>query len=100
MTEIIAATTNAVTGASTAFTTTNRGFWLHASGFRSERRGEHATVKRVGPSGEWEAVTNKEGEIRVSAYPNTIFVDLPAGTYQIDKTATAISASIGYEEES
>lgn len=100
MTEIIAATTNAVTGASTAFTTTNRGFWLHASGFRSERRGEHATVKRVGPSGEWEAATNKDGEIRVSAYPNTIFVDLPAGTYRIDKTETAGNASVGYEEES
>lgn len=100
MTEIIAATTNEVTGASTAFTTTNRGFWLHASGFRSERRGEHATVKRIGPSGNWEAVTNKDGEIRVSAYPNTIFVDLPAGTYRIDKTETTGNASVGYEEES
>ena len=100
MVEIIAATTNAVAGASTAFTTSNRGFWLHASGFRSERRGEYATVQRVGPSGEWENATNDKGEIRVSAYPNTIYVDLPAGTYRIDKTATDAAASVGFEEES
>lgn len=88
--------TSAVSGESTAFTTTGRGFWAHGSGFSY---GETATIMRVGPSGEWEPATNERGQIFVSAYPNTVFVDLPAGTYRVNKTATANESSFGWEEE-
>jgi hypothetical protein len=97
ITSKISATIEAVSGADTAFTTTNRGFWLHGHGFAF---GESATVMREFPSGTWGPATNETGEIAVSAFPNVIFADLPAGTYRIDKTVTAIAASVGYEEES
>lgn len=93
----ISATTDAVSGADTAFTTNNRGFWLHGHGFSF---GESATVMREFPSGTWGPATNETGEIAVSAFPNLVFADLPAGTYRIDKTETANAASVGYEEAS
>ena len=95
ITSIIAATTEAETGSSTAFTTTARGFWLHGHGFSF---GESARVMREFPAGTWGLVTNNTGEIAVSAYPNVVFADLPAGTYRIDKGETANSASVGFEE--
>jgi hypothetical protein len=97
ITSKISATTEAASGAGTAFTTTARGFWLHGHGFSY---GESARVMREFPSGTWGPATNESGEIAVSAFPNVIFADLPAGTYRIDKTVTAIAASVGYEEAS
>ena len=96
MNTIIAATIEKVSGAGTEFTTTARGFWLYGSGFAP---GEYAVVDGLGPDGVYRQVTNNGGGIYVSAAPNTVFVDLPAGTYRIDKTATALAASVGYEED-
>ena len=95
ITSIIAATTEAETGSSTAFTTTSRGFWLHGHGFSF---GESARVMREFPSGTWGPATNETGEIAVSAFPNLVFSDLPAGTYRIDKGETENPASVGFEE--
>ena len=95
ITPIIAATTEAVTGSSTAFTTTTRGFWLHGHGFSF---GESARVMREFPAGTWGPVTGSPGDIAVSAYPNVVFADLPAGTYRIEKGETANPASVGFEE--
>jgi hypothetical protein len=96
ITAIIEDETAAVSGAATEFTTTSRGFWLTGDYFAP---GESALVERVGPSGDYQPATNKDGQIYLSANPNTIFCDLPAGTYRINKTVTALPASVGYEEE-
>lgn len=97
ITSKISATTEAASGAGTAFTTLNRGFWLHGHGFGY---GESATIMREFPSGIWAPATNEMGNIAVSAHPNVVFADLPAGTYRINKTATNLAASVGYEEAS
>lgn len=96
MNTIIAATIEKVSGEATEFTTTARGFWLYGSGFAP---GEYAVVEGIGPGGVYRQVTNNGGGIYVSAAPNTVFVDLPAGTYRVEKTATALAASVGYEED-
>ena len=96
MEPIIEATTEKISGAGTEFTTTARGFWLYGSGFAP---GEYAVVEGIGPDGAFRQVTNNGGGIYVSAAPNTVFVDLPAGTYRIEKTASALAASVGYEED-
>lgn len=96
ITSKIAATTDAVSGESTAFTTTSRGFWLYGDGFA---HGESAVVMRPNVAGNgFEPATNKNEVLGVSATPNTAFIDLPAGTYRLDKTATASPAAVGYEE--
>lgn len=95
ITPIISATANEVSGAGTEFTTGSRGFWLHGHGFSF---GEKATVMREFPSGTWGPATNETGEMAVSSFPNLVFVDLPAGTYRLNKPATANAASVGYEE--
>lgn len=101
---IITATTAAVSGESTNFTTTQRGFWLHCSGFggiADNYTVEKATVQRIGrPGGSYEDATNDSGTISVGARPNSVYVDLPAGTYQINKTPTKAAASVSYEMES
>lgn len=96
MEPIIESTIERVPGEVTEFTTTGRGFWLYGSKFAP---GEYAIVEDIGPDGDWRAVTNNGGGIYVSAAPNTVFVDLPAGTYRIEKTATALAASVGYQED-
>lgn len=93
---IIAATKEAVSGETTEFTTEDRGFWLYGDHFSP---GESAILERVGPSGDYIAATNSDGQIFVSAKPNTVFVDMPAGTYRIRKGATNVAASVGYEVE-
>lgn len=95
MTPIIEATVETVTGAATAFTTTDRGFWLYGSKFTSLT--EKAILMGVGADGEWEEKTNENGVIFVGAAPNTVYVDLPAGTYRIKKSKTALAASVSYE---
>jgi len=95
METIIEATIEKVSGEATEFTTTVRGFWLYGSSFAP---GEYAIVEDIGPDGEWRQVTNNGGGLYVSAAPNTAFIDLPAGTYRIHKTATALAASVGYQE--
>lgn len=96
ITQIISATVNAVAvSAATEFTTTDRGFWLKGAGFAE---GEMAVVYGLGPDGTtFRPETNKGGVFAVSAFPNTIFCDLPAGVYRVGKVATAFAASVGYE---
>lgn len=96
ITSIIAATKNAVAaGAPTEFTTTTRGFWLKGAGFAA---GEVAVVLGLGPDGTtYRPETNENGPFGVTEFPNTVFCDLPAGTYRISKVATAAEASVGYE---
>lgn len=94
ITNIIEATTEAVSGATTEFTVAGS-FWLHGDYFE---HGESAVVERVGPSGDWIQATNESRKIAVSNTPNTMYVELPAGTYRILKTATRLEASVGYEE--
>ena len=96
MTTIIAATTAAVSGVSTAFTTTARGFWLYGSKFSLT---EFAAIERLGPSGEWETATNDSKPLAVSAFPNTTYIDLPAGTYRIKKSVTVLAASVSWSAE-
>ena len=84
--------TDAVSGVSTAFTTTNRGFWLYGKGFAS---GEYG---RVLDTDLGEVATNNAGPIEVSANPNMVFVDAPAGDYQLVKSKTASAASMGIKE--
>ena len=43
-------------------------------------------------------MTNKDGVIMVSAFPNTVLVDA-FGTFRLIKTVTAVAASVGYEEQ-
>ena len=96
ITPIFAATTAAVAGEDADFTTTTRGFWLIGSGFG---KGEFARVEGLGADGEtYETKTNEDGPIHVTANPNTVFVDLPAGTYRIAKMATAEPARVAFEE--
>lgn len=96
ITSIIAATTAAVAGADADFTTIGRGFWLFGSGFG---KGEFARVEGLGADGEtYEVKTNDNGPIHVTANPNTVFVDLPAGTYRIAKMATSEPAGVAFEE--
>ena len=95
-TPIIEATTDAVAGEDAEFTTTTRGFWLYGSGFG---KGEFARVEGLGADGEtYETKTNENGPLHVSANPNTVYCDLPAGTYRIAKMATAVAAGVAFEE--
>lgn len=84
--------TDAVSGESTVFTTTNRGFWLYGKGFAS---GEYG---RVLDTAHGEVITNNAGPVEVSANPNLVFVDAPAGDYQLVKSKTASAASMGIQE--
>lgn len=93
---IINPTQAAVPGTSAAFTTASRGFWLIGSNFSP---GEFATVLGKGPDDAFRPVTNIAGAICVSHSPNTVFVDLPAGDYQVEKTPTALAASVTYLED-
>ena len=96
ITSIIAATTADVAGADADFTAAGRGFWLFGSGFG---KGEFARVEGLGADGAtYETKTNEDGPIHVTANPNTVFVDLPAGTYRIAKMATAVAAGVAFEE--
>lgn len=96
ITPIIEATIEAVAGADAVFTTTTRGFWLIGSGFG---KGEFAYLEGPGADGVTpEKKTNENGPIHVTANPNTVFVDLPAGTYRIVKMATAEPARVAFEE--
>ena len=81
---------------STAFTTTGRGFWLHSS---SLIKGEKITLYGLDSNGAYRAVTNKKATLGISAYPNSVFIDLPHGTYRLGKGITAAAPYIGYEEE-
>ena len=93
ITVVVAATKDAASGATTAFTTTSP-FVLYGDHFGWA---ESAQLLRLGPSGEYLPATNKDGVIQVGAYPNMVLVDVP-GTYRIDKTKSVAAASVGYEE--
>ena len=89
----IAATQDAVSGASTEFTTTGP-FVLYGDGFGNH---EHATLLRLGPSGSYLTATNSKEVVKVSAYPNMVYIDTP-GTFRVEKIKTHAEASVGYEE--
>lgn len=86
---IIEDQTNQVSGSSTAFTTTGRGFWLYGKGFAS---GEYGRIIDVAHG---EVLTNSSGPIEISANPNMVFVDAPSGSYQMVKSLTSSPASMG-----
>ena len=93
MNVIIQPTQNEVV--SDVFTLTNRGVWLFSSKFWPE---EIAVLEHIGPSGNYEPITNTRGEIFVSHSPNTVYADVPPGTYRVHKFCTRLAASVGYEE--
>ena len=80
---------------STPFTTSNRGIWLFGSKFWPE---EIAVLEQIGPSGNYEPITNSKGVIAVSHSPNTVYADVPAGTYRVHKYNTKLAASVGVQE--
>ena len=80
---------------SNPFTTTDRGFWLFGSKFWPE---ELAVLEQIGPSGNYEPITNAKGVIAVSHSPNTVYADVPPGTYRIHKYRTKLAASVGIHE--
>jgi len=95
ITSLISATVDAVSGEATAFITTDRGFWLYGDGFA---HGESAVVMRPNVAGNgFVPATSKSDIICVTATPNVVYVDLPAGTYRINKSSTAAAAAVGYE---
>lgn len=95
ITQIIAATTAAVAASGDTDFVATGAFWLFGDNFGP---GENATVERANTAGDgYEVVTNNAGPIVVSSSPNTVYVDVPAGTYRIAKTATAVAASVGWE---
>lgn len=83
-------------GATTEFITTGRGFWLHSSGLF---KGEKVTLYGPDSNEAFRAITNKESTLGISSHPNSIFIDLPAGTYRLGKGATVAAPYIGYEAE-
>lgn len=83
-------------GATTEFTTTGRGFWLHSSGLL---KGEKVTLYGLDSNSTFRAVTNEKSTLGISSNPNSAFVDLPPGTYRLGKGATVAAPYIGYEEE-
>ena len=93
MISIIAPTAAAVSGVTTEFSPAGP-FILHGSLFNGT---ESAKLERLGPSGQYETLTNSAGPVQIGQAPNSIYVDLPAGTYRINKTVTVTTASVGYE---
>lgn len=95
ITSVIAAKTAAVaiTDATTEFTTTGP-FVLYGDDFGV---GESAILYRTGVKG-LRPATNKDGVIRVSAYPNFVYVEA-AGVYRVIKDLTVLTAAVGYEEQ-
>lgn len=89
-------TTTVAPSASTAFTTTGRGFWLHSSGLL---KGEKVTLYGLDSNGAYRAVTNSITSLGVSSNPNSVYIDLPAGTYRLGKALTTNAPYVGYEEE-
>lgn len=91
----ISATTEAVEpGSATEFTVAGP-FWMFADGFKSD---ENGWVERANVAGDgWEPVTNNRGKVAVSENPNTVYVDVPAGTYRFGKTKSRAAVSMGYE---
>ena len=79
------------------FTTSSRGFWLYGEGFQALHN-EIAYVKFT-PASDPQVLTNESGDIFVSQYPNLVYVDAPAGTYLMCKTATQNAAACGILEE-
>ena len=89
-------TTAVAPSASTEFTTTGRGFWLHSSVLLKE---EKVTLYGLDSNGAYRAVTNAITTLGVSTHPNSVYVDLPAGTYRLGKPLTTNAPYVGYEEE-
>lgn len=92
--EVIAATKAAVED--TAFTTSSRGFRLYGEGFQALHN-ESAYLKFT-PGSSSQVLTNESGDISISQYPNLVYVDAPAGTYLMCKTATQDAAACGILE--
>lgn len=97
LTEVITGTDVAVTpGAGSAFITTGRGFWLCSDYFKI---GECAWLMKTNSSGDWIPVRDSNGAVVVSETPNTLYVDVPPGTYRLGKTASIEAVAVWIEEE-
>lgn len=71
-------------------------FTLFCEGFKGN---ENAALNRPNQAGDgYTPVTSRYGVIKVSEYPNTVYCELPAGTYQIVKSPTEQLASVSYTE--
>ncbi len=92
ITVIIAPTVHAVSGLETQFTASGP-FVLYGDGFAE---GERCSLERLGPSGTYIKARNEKGMIKVSAYPNMVYVDAP-GSYRLRKGHTSIAASVGIQ---
>lgn len=92
---VINPTKAAATG---TFTTTVRGFWLSCTGMVHLREQFVVERKKVSPNDEYEPATNENGKIFVCSFPNTIYVDLPAGDYRLNKTASENNGSADIEQ--
>lgn len=80
----------------TEFTVTGP-FWLYGDNLGVN---EKAILKRPNNEGDgYVDATNAKGQLFVSKYPNTVYCDLPADTYQLDKPLTEQLTSVSYEEE-
>lgn len=84
----------AIADATTEFTTI-KPFCFYGDNFGID---EHAILYRVGPSGTLKPLTNKDGVVKVSAFPNVVFVEA-FGVFRTTKSLTAAQASTGYQEQ-
>ena len=80
-------------GATTRFTTTGP-FWFYGDGLEFE---DQVTLYRLGPSGTYKPMTNKDGKIVLSKQPNSIYIP-GGGSFSASKVAGPSTPSIGYEE--
>lgn len=92
ITVVIEPTVHAVSGLETQFTASGP-FVLYGDGFAE---GERCSLERLGPSGTYIKARNAKGMIKVSAYPNMVYVDAP-GSYRLRKGHTSIAASVGIQ---
>lgn len=56
---------------------------------------EVCTLERLGPSGVYLPLTNKQGTVYLSALPNTFYIETN-GTYRVHKFETERPATVGY----
>ena len=92
ITVIIEPTVDAVSGLETQFAASGP-FVFYGDGFAEDER---CYLERLGPSGTYIKARNEKGTIKVSAYPNMVYVGAP-GSYRLVKSATRTAASVGIQ---
>ena len=91
---IIQATVDAVSGVDTEFIVGGP-FWLIGDNFEAL---ECAILERPGAESGYYPVTNSSGLVKVGERPNTVYVDIPAGTYRLRKSETNKAAAVSFIE--